>query len=178
MKKLVLVLALLVAIPVMLVGCSKSQVPAVEDSINGFADAYNQGDYQTCTDYLVGITDANRDATANQLSAFHQLCTSIQVNSIDDIIIDKSRATASVTLTALGKQMTIELSLTKADDTWQFSFGDMVTAISQQFGSRPATSLTRPTLAVFSRFSEATARLRISGGPLFFLPEVRDGGAL
>ena len=38
MRKLVLAIALLVAIPVMLVGCSKSQVPAVKDDINGFVD--------------------------------------------------------------------------------------------------------------------------------------------
>jgi len=135
-RNLVLVIALLLAVSVILVGCGskKSEIPAVQDSINEFADAYNHGDYRTCTDYLVGITDANRDAIANQLSTFHQLCPTIQVDSIDNVTIDKSTATASVTVTALGKQVTIELTLNKADDTWKFSFGDMVAAIQKQFG--------------------------------------------
>jgi hypothetical protein len=135
-RNLVLVIALLLAFSVTLVGCGskKSEIPAVEASISGFADAYNHGDYQTCMDYLVGITDANKDSIAYQLSTFHQLCPTIQVDSIDDVTIDKSTATANVTLTALSKQVTIELSLTKADDTWQFSWNDMLEAITKQFG--------------------------------------------
>jgi hypothetical protein len=138
-RKLLPVIALLLAFSVILVGCGsnkkKSEIPAVEASINGFADAYNRGNYQTCADYLVGITDANRDTIVSQLSTFHQMCTTIQVDSIDSVTINESTATASVTLTALSKQVTIDMSLTKADDgTWKFSFGDMVTAISKQFG--------------------------------------------
>ena len=67
MRKLVLAIALLVAIPVMLVGCAKSDSASIKDSINGFVAALNDGDYEKCTDYLVGITDANRDTITTQL---------------------------------------------------------------------------------------------------------------
>ena len=135
-RNLALVIALLLAFSVILVGCGskKSEVPAVEASINGFADAYARGDYQTCTDYLVGVTDANRDSITGQLSAFHQICPTIQVDSVDNVTVDGSTAKADVTVTALSKQVTIQLTLTKVDDTWKFSFGDMLTAIEKQFG--------------------------------------------
>ena len=138
-RNLALVIALLLAFSVILGGCGskKSEVPAVKDSINGFADAYSLGYYQTCTDYLVGITDANRDSTVNTLSTYHQMCTTIRVDSIDNVTVDQSTATASVTVTAAipqDKQMTIELTLTKADDTWKFSFEAMMTAILKQLG--------------------------------------------
>ena len=135
-RNLALVIALLLAFSVILVGCGskKSEVPAVEASINGFADAYARGDYQTCTDYLVGVTDANRDSITGQLSTFHQFCPTIQVDSVDNVTVDGSTAKADVTVTALSKQVTIQLTLTKVDDTWKFSFGDMLTAIEKQFG--------------------------------------------
>jgi hypothetical protein len=135
-RNVVLVIALLLVMPVVLVGCGskKSEVPAVEASINGFADAYARGEYQTCTDYLVGVTDANRDSITGQLSAFHQICPTIQVDSVDNVTVNGSTATADVTVTALSKQVTIQMTLTKVDDTWKFSFGDMLTAIEKQFG--------------------------------------------
>ena len=136
-RNLVLVIALLVVMPVVLLGCDskKDEAPAVEGSINGFVDAYCSGDYETCVDYLVGITDANRDTVIGQLSGFHQICPTIEVNSIDNVAVNKSTATADVTLTALGQQATFEMTLNKSDGTWRFSFGDMLAEIQKQLGS-------------------------------------------
>ena len=132
-RDVVLVIALLLVIPVVLVGCGskKSEVPAVEASIKGFADAYARGQYQTCMDYL---TDTDTNAITGELSLFHQASPTIQVDSIDNVTVDGSTAKADVTVTALSKQVTIQMTLTKVDDTWKFSFGDMLTAIEKQFG--------------------------------------------
>jgi hypothetical protein len=135
MRKLVLAIALLVAIPVVLVGCgAKSQVPAVEDDINGFVTAYNEGDIDKCTDYLVGITDANKETTKGTLQGFKALIQSIEVPSIEEVKVDGSSATANVALkvTFMGQPMekTIPLTLTKEDGTWKFSLGALIAALS------------------------------------------------
>ena len=131
MRKLVLAIALLVAIPVMLVGCAKSQVPAVKDDINGFVTAYNDGDLEKCTDYLLGITDQTKDVMKGDLALYHQIGGNIEVSSVKDVKIDKSTATASVTLTTMGKEPTIEFDLTKEDGTWKFSWTAVLATLPQ-----------------------------------------------
>jgi ketosteroid isomerase-like protein len=133
-KKLVLAIALLLVVPVMLVGCGKSESAAVEDSINGFADAYNDGDYEKCTDYLVGITDANKATIADELEGLEAYVESMEVTKIEEIKVDGSSATAKVTLkvtttAALGGQsmeQTIDLPLSKVDGKWKFTGEDII----------------------------------------------------
>ncbi len=135
MKKLVLAIALLMVIPAMLVGCgAKSDSAAIKDSINGFVNALNDGDYEKCTDYLVGITDANKAAIAAELSGVKAYVQSIEVTKIEEISVDGSSATAKVTLkvtlaAALGGQsmeQTVELPLSKVDGKWKFSGEDII----------------------------------------------------
>ena len=131
MKKLVLVLALLVAIPVMLVGCSKSDSASIKDSINGFVNALNDGDYEKCTDYLVGITDANSDNITAQLKAVKETYQlSLEVVKIEEITVDGASATAKVTLkvTFMGQTMEqpTEITLTKVDGKWKFAGDDII----------------------------------------------------
>jgi hypothetical protein len=135
-RNLVLVIALLLVMPVVLLGCGgkKSEIPAVEASINGFADAYASGNYRTCADYLTETTDATRDTIIQQLSGFHQITPKIQVDSIDNVTVEGSTATADVTLTVLSKQATVKMTLSKSDDTWKFSIADLLTEVEKQLG--------------------------------------------
>jgi hypothetical protein len=134
MKKLVLVLALLVAIPVMLVGCAKSNSASIKDSINGFVAAVNDGDYEKCTDYLVGVTDANKAAIAAELGGLKVYVQNIEVTNIEEINVDGSSATAKVTMkvtlaAALGggsMEQTIDLPLSKVDGKWKFAGDDII----------------------------------------------------
>jgi hypothetical protein len=136
MKRLVLAIALLVAIPVMLVGCAKSESAAVKDDINGFADAYNAGDYDQCVTYIVGITDANKETIKGTLQGFKLVAQSIEIASVKEIKIDGSTATTKVTLnvTIVGVaqpvEKTIDLSLSKVEGTWEFSLGDLMAAVA------------------------------------------------
>jgi hypothetical protein len=133
MKKLVLAIALLVAIPVMLVGCSKSQVPAVKDAINGFTAAYNDGNVDQCVTYLLG-TDQEKEAMKLQLQGFKALVPSIEVPSIEEVKVDGSTATANVTLkvTFMGQPMekTTLMTLTKEDGSWKFSLTALLAALA------------------------------------------------
>ena len=135
MRKLVLAIALLVAIPVMLVGCAKSDSASIKDSINGFVAAVNDGDYEKCTDYLLGVTDANRAAIATQLEqGLKPAVQSMEITKYEEINVDGSSATAKVklkvTLTAaLGSgsvEQTTDLPLTKVDGKWKFAGDDII----------------------------------------------------
>ncbi len=134
MKKLVLVIALLLVIPVMLVGCSTSESASIKDSINGFVSALNDGKYEKCTDYLVGVTDANKAAIADELKGLEAFVQSIEVTKIEKITVDGSSATAKVTLkvtltAALGggsMEQTIDLPLSKVDGKWKFAGDDII----------------------------------------------------
>jgi hypothetical protein len=131
-KKLVLAIALLMVIPVVLVGCgTKSDSAAIKDSINGFVKALNAGNYEKCTDYLVGITDANSDNITAGLKAMKETYKlSIEVVSIEDPVINGSSATAKVTLkvSAGGQSMEqpVTMTLTKVDGKWKFAGEDLL----------------------------------------------------
>ena len=120
MKKLVLVIALLLVIPVMLVGCAESKSAGVKSSINGFVAAYNDKDYDKCTDYLLGITDATKDAMKAGLGMARDVSGEIEVTSVEDITVDGDSATAKVTVKVLGQTQTNTVSFTKADGKWKF----------------------------------------------------------
>jgi len=97
-------------------------------------DAFNDGDYEKCTDYLVGITDANKAQIAGELEGLEAFVESMEVMKIEEIKVDGSSATAKVTLkvtttAALGGQameQTIELPLSKVDGKWKFAGEDII----------------------------------------------------
>jgi hypothetical protein len=119
-KKLVLVMALLLVIPVMLVGCSTSASAGVKNSINGFVDAYNNENYEKCTEYLLGVTDATKDTLKATLKMARELGGKVEVTSIEDVTVDGDSATAKVTVKVMGQSQTNTVSFTKADGKWKF----------------------------------------------------------
>ena len=120
MKKLVLVIALLLVIPVMLVGCAESKSAGVKSSINGFVAAYNDKDYDKCTEYLLGITDATKETVKLGLGMAREASGEIEVTSIETPSIDGDSATAKVTVKVMGQSQTNTVSFTKADGKWKF----------------------------------------------------------
>lgn len=136
MKKLVLAIALLLVIPVMVVGCgAKSDSAAIKDSIKGFATAFNAGNYEKCTDYLLGMSDATvKDQTAKSLEAAKAFVQKIEVTNVEDPKVDGSSATAKVTYkvtlaAALGgatQESTSTATLTKEDGKWKFGMDDFI----------------------------------------------------
>lgn len=132
-RNLVMVIALLLAIPVLLVGCGKSESAAVEDTIRGFVAAFNAGDTEKCTEYAAGITDDLAKATLKAfLDGAKAGVEKIEIVSIKDVKVNGSTATASVThktklAASLGgttQEGTIEGTLTKEDGKWKLGIED------------------------------------------------------
>jgi len=124
MKKLVLVLALLVAAPLVLAGCSDSESETIEHRITEFATAYNNEDYEMCTGFLVGIGATNKETVKAQLASGHQMTGDVEITSIEDITINGPSATAKVTVVVQGQSQTNEISLSRVNGTWKFEGGD------------------------------------------------------
>jgi hypothetical protein len=124
MKRLVVVLALMVAVPLVLMGCSDSESDTIEYSIDEFATAYNNEDYETCTGFLVGIDATNKETVKAALASGHQMTGDVEITSVEDITVDGSSATAKVTVTVQGQSQTNEISLSKVAGMWKFEGGD------------------------------------------------------
>jgi uncharacterized protein YdeI (BOF family) len=128
MKKLVLVLALLVAVPLVLAGCSDSESDTVKNSIKDFVGAYNAKDYDMCTGCLLGVTDANKETVRASLEMARDFTGEIEVTSIETPAVDGDSATAKVTVKIQGETQTNTVSLTKVDGKWKFGLGDLLSA--------------------------------------------------
>lgn len=119
----------------MLVGCSTSESADVKSSIDGFVDAYNDEDYEKCTDYLLGMTnDTVKQQTAQALERAKAFVQKIEVTKIEDIEVNESSAKAKVTYkvtlsAALGgatQEDTAQVTLTKADGKWKSGMDDFL----------------------------------------------------
>ena len=121
MKKFLLISAVLVVLAMIFVGCAKSESAAVEDSITGFVSAYNTQDYDQCLTYLLGITDENKDTIKTALVAYHGFAGDFEVTKIENITVDESTATATVTFTIKGQAQTKVMTLNKVDDSWKMA---------------------------------------------------------
>ena len=129
-RNLALVIGLLLALSVVLLGCGKSEEDSIRDTINGFASAYNDGNYDKCVEYFEGVDESNREEALSTLGLAQAVVQSIEVKTIEDIAVEESTATAEVTATATWGAMfggqsadeTVTMTLTKSDGKWKFDF--------------------------------------------------------
>lgn len=129
-RNLALFMGLLLALSVVLLGCGKSEEDAVRDSINGFAAAYNDGNFEKCVEYFEGVDASNREEAMSTLGVAKAVVDTIEVKTIEDIAIEESTATAGITVTATMGAMfggqsadeTVTIGLTKSDGKWKFDF--------------------------------------------------------
>ena len=130
-RNLVLAIALMLAIPVILLGCSKGESAAktdsqaYEDTLKGFLSAYDSGNYDKCLTYMLGMSSASagaRDAMKTGLSVGHGGTGDIKVTKIENISIGQSSATADVTYIVQGHTLTQPTTLYKEGDSWKVDF--------------------------------------------------------
>jgi hypothetical protein len=126
MKRLLVLAVLLLGMAVVFVGCgAKSDSAAVEDTIRGFVSAYNAGDYEKCLNYYDGLSGEERSAMLSGMEQSGGSSGEITIESIDNIIISDSKATASIKMTWTGDTAeTSQISLVKNDGKWKLSTED------------------------------------------------------
>jgi hypothetical protein len=107
-------------------GCaSVSEEAAVRDAINGYYDAGNAGNFEKAATYVYtgNATEEEKDAIPVGLEQMWALHGDLKVESIGNITIADSMATANVTLSWVGIDLTSsnEFKLTKDNGSWKLS---------------------------------------------------------
>jgi len=123
-KKLLLLSVVLVTFGILVLGCAaeaQSDTAAVEDAITGVFAAYNADNYDKCLNYLVGITDENRETIKAGLAMAHSFTGDITVDKIEDVTINGSTATAMVSATIQNQTQTQEMTLNKVGNHWKMA---------------------------------------------------------
>ena len=124
MKKLLLASIVLVTLGIMSLGCAaeaQSDAAAVEDAITGIFAAYNADNYDKCLNYLVGVTDENRDTIKAGLAMAHGFTGDITVNKIENVTVNGTTATATVTMTMQEQTQTTTMTLNKVGNHWKMA---------------------------------------------------------
>ena len=114
---------ILMLIPFMAVNCDSNgdggngDTAAIKDVIRDMYDAYNQENFAKALTYCTNYGD--EDEAIAQMAAMKNITGNITVKSIDNINIDGSTATASVTEQVWGEDDTYEMKLVKIDGNWK-----------------------------------------------------------
>ena len=123
MNRRILAFALIAVFAVVLLGgCSDTKEETIEFTIRDYYAAYNAEDWEVCLGHVDDEYDAGA-AMIELLEASKAVSGEVIVNSIDEVSITGSTATADVTATFRGKTETIEHNLVKKDGSWRISLG-------------------------------------------------------
>ncbi len=140
---LALVIGLLLALPLVVLGCGKSEEDAVRDSVKGFAAAYNEDNFDKCAEYLQGVDDSNREEALSTLGLAKAVVPKIEVISMENVEVEGSTATAEVTARATTAIMlggnpveeTVTMTLNKTDGRWKFDFNTLAQELMARLNS-------------------------------------------
>jgi len=116
---MIILAIVLMLIPLMVINCSCSgDTTAIKNVINSYWDAYNQGDYDMALTYT-NCEDEYKEIAI--ITAMKSVTGDVTVQSIEDIYISGSRATANVTLyIEIAEQTdTDEVKLVRVDGDWK-----------------------------------------------------------
>lgn len=125
MKKLQLALAVLMPVAVVLAGCggtTDADSAAIESTIEGFYSAFNAQDWSKCAGYVDDSQNWGASTIRSALQMSYAVTGRVTVETITNIDISGSTATAEVGLTYGGESETMELPLTKKDGRWKISW--------------------------------------------------------
>jgi len=118
-KKFLFISAVLVVLAMVFVGCAKSDSAAIEDTTKGFFAAYNAQDYEKCLTYLPEVSETEQSALITGLQYARELSGEVTIESITDIKVNDSTATATLTGTVMGQTQTQEITLSKENGSWK-----------------------------------------------------------
>ena len=129
MKRILMVFTLVLALMVVSVGCGSgsSDESKIEDTVNGFMDALNDGDYDKIFDYVAGaseMSEAEKEAAEQGFQFYKTMVgnSEITVKSVDDVEVDGNNATAKVVFSFGGQDSApTDLSFVKEDGSWKLA---------------------------------------------------------
>lgn len=124
MKRRVLLLALVAILALVSVaGCSETEEEMVGGTIRDFYSAYNARDWEACLGHLDDADNAGAGVIRAALEAARGLTGEVAVESVTDIKVTGSTATAQVKVAYGGGAESEDLSLVKkGDGHWKIAW--------------------------------------------------------
>jgi hypothetical protein len=123
MIRRMLALALIAAFAAVLVGgCSETQGETIENTIRDYYSAYNAEDWDICLGHIDDTNAAGATMIESTLKTARATTGEVTVESVTNINITGSTATANVKITYGDQSETKEYSLVKKDGSWKISW--------------------------------------------------------
>ncbi len=128
MSKHLLVFTLVVALAVVLVGCGDESgtalggSTAIKKTIEGFYSAYNAENWNTCLNYVADTNNVGASMMKSMLQTARTATGKVTVESVTNISITGSTATADVKITYGGQSESKEYPLVKKDGSWKIAW--------------------------------------------------------
>ncbi len=123
MPRRILALALIAVFAAVLVGgCTDTPEESIEYFIEDFYAAYNAEDWEQCLGHIVDTNNVGESTIESMLIAARAATGEVTVESVTNIRIAGSTATADVSITHAGGSETKEYPLVKKDGRWWISW--------------------------------------------------------
>jgi hypothetical protein len=123
MKRHMLVLALLAVFAMLLAGgCSESDEEAVANTIRDYYSAYNARDWGMCVGHIDDTESVGASAIQAVLEAARAVTGEVTVESVTNVKISGSTATADVKIAYGDESETREYPMVKKDGHWKIAW--------------------------------------------------------
>jgi hypothetical protein len=120
-KLVTIVCLLLLAFPLLLLGCEKSESDSakIEATVREGIAAYNARDFEKCLTYVADLSEEKKATLTELLPGLRVMTGLVALVKIENIDIGGSSATADVTGTAQGETRTVTVGFKKQDGSWR-----------------------------------------------------------
>jgi len=123
MSRRMLAIALIVVFAALLVGgCSDTKEETIEYTIRDYYSAYNAEDWDMCLGHIDDTNNVGESAIQSVLQMARAATGEVTVDSVENITVSGTSATADVKITYGGQSETKEYPLVKKDGSWKISW--------------------------------------------------------
>ena len=123
MSRRMLAIALIVVFAALLVGgCSDTKEETIEYTIRDYYSAYNAEDWDMCLGHIDDTNNVGESAIESVLQMARAATGEVTVDSVENITVSGTSATADVKITYGGQSETKEYPLVKKDGSWKISW--------------------------------------------------------
>ena len=123
MSRRMLAIALIVVFAALLVGgCSDTKEETIEYTIRDYYSAYNAEDWDMCLGHIDDTNNVGESAIQSVLQMARAATGEVTVDSVENITVSGTSATADVKITYGGQSETKEYPLVKKDGGWKIAW--------------------------------------------------------
>ena len=110
---------------VLVAGCSETEQQTIENTVRDYYSAYNDGAWDGCLGHIYDANNLGAGAIRSALEESKAATGDVTVDSVENVIIAGSSATADIKTNSTGGPKTQRWTFVKTDSGWtiRFPFG-------------------------------------------------------